>query len=229
MTARRLKSTTILLGLVLAGIVLLTYTQNWFTLTATSPQGGTTVVHAAGSVAAPALSALSLAGLALFGAITIAGRVFRVILGVLECILGASVTLSSVSAVVDPVRASASAVTKITGVDGAASVKSLVEQHSTSAWPWVALVMGALMALLGIGVVVTSSHWPAATKRYQAVRLVGADSTDDPVVAWDTMTTGFDPTVSVAEARAEHEHGTPVDPARDAPSDDDPDASGRTR
>ncbi|MBF4576547.1 Trp biosynthesis-associated membrane protein [Frondihabitans sp. VKM Ac-2883] len=196
-TPQRTRSTklpSILAGLALAGLTLLTYTQTWVNSTVTSPSGGTVRVVADGSAAAPALSALALAGLALFGAITIAGPVFRVILGVLEILLGGCVALSAILAVSDPIGAAAHAITKLTGVDGDSSVRDIVQNHSMTAWPWVALLAGVAMAALGVAVILTSKRWPASTRRYQAVRLVDENGTTDPVVAWDTLSTGADPT-----------------------------------
>lgn len=194
MAPRRLKLFSILAGLALAGLVLLAYTQTWVQIHASSPQGGTVDVPAAGSATAPALSALAFAGLALFGAITIAGRVFRVILGCLEVVLGACVVLSSVLVVVDPVSSASAAITKVTGVDGDKSVAAIILSRSTTAWPWVALFLGIAMAALGVFVVLTSAKWPASTRRYQAVRIIDPDAPADPVVAWDTLTVGSDPT-----------------------------------
>jgi len=108
---KRLKLVSILAGVVLAGVGLLAWTQPWFDLVVDSPQGGTLDLVAAGDVAAAPLSALSLAVLASAGALTIAGRVFRVVLGALQVLLGASVATTASVALGDPVRAAGSAVT----------------------------------------------------------------------------------------------------------------------
>jgi uncharacterized membrane protein (TIGR02234 family) len=194
MPAGRLKLVTILAGLALAAAGFLASTQTWVSVRASTPEGGTIDVAAAGSVAAPALSALSLAGLALFGAITIAGRAFRVVLGVLEMILGGCVILSSVLSIADPVSAASSSLTTATGVSGDASVRRLVLSHAVTVWPWVALVAGVLGVLLGLVVVVTSGSWPESAKRYQSVRIVDENAPTDPVAAWDTLSVGADPT-----------------------------------
>lgn len=199
MTPRSTKLLAVLGGLALSGVGLLAYTQTWVDVRVSSPQGGAVGVAAAGSQAAPALSALSLAGLALFGAITIAGPVFRAILGVLAVILGGCIVLSSILVVTDPIGSAQTAITKVTGVDGARSVSGIVLRHSVTAWPWVALVGGVLMAAVGVFVLVTSRRWPASTRRYQAVRLVDPDAPADPVATWDTLTTGVDPTDLDAE------------------------------
>ncbi|BDZ50647.1 hypothetical protein GCM10025867_28880 [Frondihabitans sucicola] len=219
MSPRAIKLLSILGGLALAGIGLLTYTQTWIQIHASSPQGGTVSVAAAGSQAAPALSALSFAGLALFGAITIAGPVFRVILGALAFVLGGSIVLSAVLAVSDPIGSSATAITKVTGVDGKESVKGIVLTHSLTAWPWVSLVAGVALAVLGVFVIVTSKRWPASTRRYQAIRVVDPNAPADPVATWDTLTTGIDPTeVDPEPTRATERGGASPD---DVPTEAD--------
>jgi hypothetical protein len=194
MTARRLKLATILLGIVLAGLALLSWTQDWFHVVVASPQGGDLPLDVAGDVAGAPLSALALASLALFGALTIAGRVFRVVLGLLQVALGASVVVTTATAVADPVRASGSAVTTATGVDGTDSIRAIVSSVEPTAWPWLGLVAGVLAALLGLATVVLSGAWPEATRKYSATRLVAADPTDDPAAAWDSLSGGDDPT-----------------------------------
>ncbi|KQS22244.1 Trp biosynthesis-associated membrane protein [Frigoribacterium sp. Leaf186] len=194
MTARRLKLATILLGIVLAGLALLSWTQDWFHVVVASPQGGDLPLDVAGDVAGAPLSALALASLALFGALTIAGRVFRVVLGLLQVALGASVIVTTATAVADPVRASGSAVTTATGVDGTDSIRAIVSSVEPTAWPWLGLVAGVLAALLGLATVVLSGAWPEATRKYSATRLVAADPAADPAAAWDSLSGGDDPT-----------------------------------
>lgn len=194
MSARRLKLTTILLGIVLAGLALLSWTQDWFHVVVASPQGGDLPLDVAGDVAGAPLSALALASLALFGALTIAGRVFRVVLGLLQVVLGAGVVLTTATAVADPVRASGSAVTTATGVDGTDSIRAIVSSVEPTAWPWLGLVAGVLAAVLGLATVLLSGAWPEATRKYSATRLVSADPTADPAAAWDSLSGGDDPT-----------------------------------
>ena len=129
-TPRRLKSTSILAGLALSALTMLAWTQVWFTVTLESR-----AVAIAGDVAAPALAALALSGLALAAALAIAGPVFRVILGALQAAIGALVVTSAAIALADPIAASAAAVTAVTGVSGADSVAALVLDVSATAWP----------------------------------------------------------------------------------------------
>jgi uncharacterized membrane protein (TIGR02234 family) len=194
MGPRRLKLVTILVGVLLAGVGLLTWTQPWFRVVVASPQGGQLDLTAAGDVAGSPVSALSLAALALVGALTIAGRVFRVVLGLLQVALGASIAVTAGTALADPVRASGSVVTDATGVDGQDSLRALVSSTSATPWPWLALVVGVLAALLGVAIVVTSGAWPKAGRKYTATRLVPADPASDPSATWDSLSVGDDPT-----------------------------------
>jgi uncharacterized membrane protein (TIGR02234 family) len=175
MPPRRLKLVTILTGVLLAGVGLLTWTQPWFRVVVESPQGGRLDLTAAGDVAGSPVSALSLAALALVGALTIAGRVFRVVLGLVQVALGAGVAVTAATALADPVRASGSAVTDATGVDGQDSLRALVSATEATPWPWAALVAGVLAALLGVAIVLTSGSWPQAGRKYTNTRFVPAD------------------------------------------------------
>ena len=213
-SARRLKLGHILVVLAASGLALLAWTQVW--VNATVAQTGSTGqnLEVAGSTAAPGVTALALAGLALAGALSIAGPVIRMVLGVLEVLLGFSVSLSAFLAITDPAAASAGAVTDATGISGADSVVDAVAEASVTPWPFVALLAGVVMAGAGVGVLVTARRWPGPTSRYQAVRFEAAEpggATDahghvdadgagpsvppsDAVDDWDGLSRGEDPT-----------------------------------
>src|SRR4051794_25247525 len=110
-SGRRLKSIAILAVLVLSALTFLAWSQSWGSLTIVAGSTSAATLDVPGSVAAPALSALALAGIALAGALAIAGPVIRIVLGALEVLLGASVLASAVGALTDPVAAGASVVT----------------------------------------------------------------------------------------------------------------------
>jgi uncharacterized membrane protein (TIGR02234 family) len=166
-----------------------------------------------GSTAAPALTALALAGLALGGALAIAGPVIRVVLGLLEVLLGVSVSLAAVLAISNPAAASAAAVTAATGIAGRNSAAGTVTDSALTAWPFVAAGAGVLMVVAGVLVVGTARRWPGPTNRYQATRFepvdgarteggtrtaassdTGARGTNDAVGDWDDLSRGDDPT-----------------------------------
>ncbi len=173
--ARRLKVFSILGILVLSALTFLAWSQSWGTLVLVASPTTDTVLDVPGSVAAPALSALGLAGIALAGALAIAGPLVRIVLGALEVLLGVSVLWSAIGALSDPVGAGASVVTTSTGVAGTTSIRELATVGAETPWPAVSVVLGALMVVAGLLVIVTVRRWPAAGRKYQAVTFESAD------------------------------------------------------
>ena len=191
MTGRRIKLYLLLGGIVVSGLVFLGWTQEWFSVVIT--EGPTLSV--AGDVAAPALSTLALTTLVLVAALSIAGPFFRVVLGVLQTLLGATVVLSGVIALVDPVKASGASISDATGIAGNDPIHALVASVAVSAWPWVSTIAGALLAVIGVAVIATGRRWPGSSRKYSAVKLEPAaerSAVDD----WDSLSDGSDPTSS---------------------------------
>ena len=188
MTPKRLRLSLIVGEIALSGAILLAWTQQWFSvLLATGQQ-----LSVAGDVAAPALSALVLAALVLAGALALAGPVFRVVLGTLETAIGGLVITSAVIAWGDPLAASAGTISNATGVGGDDSLAALVSAVVVSAWPVATLVLGLLLATLGLAVLVTSRRWPTSSRKYSATRMENVDGT--AVDDWDALSDGRDPT-----------------------------------
>ncbi|MFM9918108.1 Trp biosynthesis-associated membrane protein [Lacisediminihabitans sp. H27-G8] len=207
MTPRRLKNTTLLAAIVLSGLTLLTWTGEWFSLTLRETATGHPVLSVTGDVAAPALIALALASLALVAALAISGPFFRVVLGVLQVVIGFTVTLSAILAVSNPVHASEAAISAVTGVGGSKSIAALVTAVSQSAYPGIAIAVGILTAMLGVVVLVTGRRWPGSSGRYRQPVVLedpeAATGSDDSgpedaaahaVSDWDTLSGGSDPT-----------------------------------
>lgn len=171
---RRIKYLTLLTLLVGSGLGLLSATQTWFTIQVRDVANHAGTVTVAGSAAAPALTALSLAGLALTAALAIAGPAFRVVLALLGVLLGVSLVYSALAVLGDPLQAASAAITSATGVAGEASLRKLVQSTSTEFWPWLAVVGGVLVALSGLLALVFLRAWPGPSRKYQA-RFAGAD------------------------------------------------------
>ena len=192
---RRVKYVLLLSSLLLSALVLLAWTQTWLDvqLVDGSP---TTALTVDGDTAAPALAALALAGLALTAALAIAGVLFRILLGVLDAILGACIALSAILVLASPIGASEAAVTPATGVAGSSSIADIVSAASLTVWPIATLIAGILLAVTGVGIVVTGRRWPSTSRKYSAVRLEPADreAMPDSVDSWDDLTRGDDPT-----------------------------------
>jgi hypothetical protein len=193
-TGRRLKVQSLVAGILFSALTLIAWTQLWFTVSVNETTTSTLAIAVTGDLAAPALSAFSLAGLALVAALTISGTVLRIVLGVLQFAIGAGVVASAAAALANPVAASASAVTKVTGVSGSRSVAALVETSSQTAWPWLALVFGALTAAVGIVIAITGRRWPGSSRRYQAIADTDQENSSNPVSDWDRLSGGSDPT-----------------------------------
>lgn len=189
MDPRRLRLLTILAVPVFAALTLLAVTQSWWTVNLADRS-----IEVIGTTASPALSALSLSSFALAAALAIAGPVFRVVMGILQIFIGGTVVLASIVSITDPVASSASLITEATGVEGSESVAALVESVALTAWPWLAVVAGVLSALVGVLLLVTFRRWPAASRKYQAVRLEDPAAPRDSVGDWDALSDGSDPT-----------------------------------
>lgn len=196
MTPRRLKSLGILGVLAVSALVFLAWTRTWFVFSVTADQTQGVPVEATGEAAAPALAALGLAGLAAGAALGIAGRVFRVILGALVILIGGSVLLSAVLAIADPIGSASSAISTATGIAGADSVAGVVASVEVSPWPALAAIVGGVLALVGLGVLLTSGRWPGPSRKYEAVRFehAGDGAPLDAVDSWDELSRGDDPT-----------------------------------
>jgi len=209
MTPTRLRGLLLTGTALLAALVFLAWSQPWFTLELTATSGDPTPLEVRGDVAAAALAPLALAVLAIVAALALAGAVFRVVFGVLEALLGVCVIAATVVSLGDPAAASAHAVTEATGISGADSVAELISSVAVSPWPTVAIVMGALVVVVGGVVALTAPRWPVSGRRYTRSRTEPAGSADtasesgsaasgaaesDPVAEWDALSEGDDPT-----------------------------------
>lgn len=192
--ARHFKAVSLVAGILLSAAALLSWTMTWFTVILNPAESAHGTILVTGEVGAPALAALGLAGLALVAALAIAGGVFRLLLGVLQAVIGASIAASAWAAGADPVSASAPLVTETTGISGSESVTALIATVEPTAWPLLAVIIGMLMVLLGIFVTATARRWPATTSRYRAARFDDADAPRSTVSDWDRLSDGSDPT-----------------------------------
>jgi hypothetical protein len=191
-TGSRLKLLSLALVAALAALALLAWSQPWFELVLASAADAT-VLQVGGDIAAAALPPLAFASFALVLALAIAGPVFRIILGMLEALLGLTVVVTSTVALSDPIAASAAALTEHTGVTGSDSLNDLVTSVTVSGWPCLAIASGALMGVLGVLIAATGRRWPTSGRKYARARRTAVDSSS-PVDEWDALSEGDDPT-----------------------------------
>jgi hypothetical protein len=187
--ARRLRLYTIVAVGVVAGLTLITTTQTWWTV-----HLATKSLPLAGTVAAPALTALALCGLVLAAALALAGPVFRLILGLLQLLLAFTIVLTTAISLLRPDQPSESTVQSATGIAGTDSVDALIKSVALTPWGFIAVALGVLAFLVGVWLLVTFRLWPVASRKYQAVRFAAADAPRDAVLDWDALSDGTDPT-----------------------------------
>ncbi|MGN6444877.1 Trp biosynthesis-associated membrane protein [Amnibacterium sp.] len=184
MTAAR-ERLVVVLGVLLAGaLAVLASTQTFATATVTGVRAPVVV---AGQAAAPALAPLGIVALALGIALTIAGRVARVVLGVVLVLLAAAVLAVSFPSVVDDAAGTKGAIVTATGVS---QVDPFVVARHGTAWPLVAVIAGVLALVLGLVVVIRGRRWTTGGRRFRADGVVATD----PISEWDALSRGTDPT-----------------------------------
>ncbi|GMA97029.1 hypothetical protein GCM10025881_38530 [Pseudolysinimonas kribbensis] len=136
MSPARLRGVSLAVVALLAGLEFLAWSQTWFRI-ALAPHA----LDIGGDVAGAALPALALASLALVLALALAGPAFRIILALLEALLGVGVITVTSFALANPLVASAPSITKATGLSG--STAAYAGDVAATGWPVVAIVGGA--------------------------------------------------------------------------------------
>ncbi|WP_336650828.1 MULTISPECIES: Trp biosynthesis-associated membrane protein [unclassified Leucobacter] len=181
-----------LAGIALAGgLALLAGSQTWISFMLDSAHAVETVT---GHEVNAALSPVSIAIVASALALTIAGPIFRRVLGGLVALLGIGLVALTSTALLSPAGAISGRVTELTGIaggDGGAVIWS-----SLSGWAWACAAAGILAAGLGIAVVVTGGRWIAAGRKYDAAQSTPTAGKTDRISDWDSLSEGGDPTSS---------------------------------
>ncbi len=197
MSGRALKWVTVLAVLVGAGIALISTTQPWLVITLTAAAGHPAPLSITGSDAAAAVIALGVAGLALALALAIAGRVARIVVGLLGIAVAVCLIWAAVPAAAE-LHGGYDQITAATGIAGHASVLALIAGVDGQWWRFVPFAGGVLIGLGALSAVVLGGLWPQASRRYESsTRLAPAkppaSASDAAVADWDELTRGDDP------------------------------------
>ncbi len=189
----RAKLLSVLAALVGGGAALLASTQTWIVAILAEVHGALEVT---GTVAAPLTTPLSFAALALGLALTVVGPIMRYVFGALAVAIGVGIAAASWGSALDPpVSAVAVAVEETTGLAGNDAVRELVTSLTATAWPFVSLVSGVVIAFAGVLVLLTARSWPRAGRRYDAPTTAApASRPHDAIDSWDDLSRGDDPT-----------------------------------
>ncbi|MDY0909799.1 Trp biosynthesis-associated membrane protein [Microbacterium sp. CFBP9034] len=195
---RRARLLAVVLIVACGAIGVISSTQTW--LTVVLDDGAERGLAVPGASAIPVLAPLSLAVLALGGALSIVGLVLRYVFGALTAVIGALLAwLTAQVAFSHPTTAVAATVTEATGITGEAAVAALVASITATAWPVVTLVAWIVLLAAGVFAVVTAARWKAGDRRYRtdetATTAHAAGSRPpDAIDSWDDLSRGDDPT-----------------------------------
>jgi hypothetical protein len=185
------------LGMLLAGAVgVISATQTWVDVVLADGSGQALAVPGAEAVAV--LTPLSLAALALAGALSITGLVLRYVFGAIAIAIGGVLAaLSAPVAFGPPVSAVTSTVTTATGIAGSDAIAALIATATPTPWPAVTLVAALMLAVVGAFTLVTARRWrSSADRKYRTgARAAAAQSRPhDAIDSWDDLSRGDDPT-----------------------------------
>jgi hypothetical protein len=187
---------------VLAGALgIISSTQTW--LTVVLDDGAKHTLPVAGADAIPVLAPLSLAALALGGALSIVGLVLRYVFGALAVAIGATLgVLTAQVAFARPLSSVASTVTQATGLTGEKAVSDLVLQIAPTPWPFVTLLAWIVLVAAGVFTLAPARRWRGSGRRYttdaatrpDAATGAAASRPHDAIDSWDDLSRGDDPT-----------------------------------
>jgi uncharacterized membrane protein (TIGR02234 family) len=188
---------------VLAGALgIISSTQTW--LTVVLVDGAQNALDVPGAAAIPVLAPLSLAVLALGGALSIVGLVLRYIFAALTVVIAIVLGALTVQIVVaPPVAAVAATVTTATGLTGTDAVSEVVAAVGQTPWPAVTLLAWTVLLAAGLFTLVTGRRWRGSGRKYAtdaapraaAKTEAAASRPHDAIDSWDDLSRGDDPTV----------------------------------
>lgn len=187
--ARLIAVLAILLG---GALGVISSTQTWVVVTLDDGA----VLEVPGSVAVPVLTPLSLAALALGGALTLVGRALRWILGTVAVLLAIVLVWQPLMVLTTlPIGAVAATVTEATGISGVSAVADLVAVMVPTLWPAIGAVGGGAVAVGGAIVLTTAHQWTRTGRRYDtSAGDTASHGPLDAVDSWDELSRGDDPT-----------------------------------
>ncbi len=198
---RRGRLLAVLVAVAVGAFGVISSTQTW--LTVVLDDGSDQALSVAGDAALPVLAPLSLAVLALGGALAVAGLVLRYVFGAVTVAIAATLAWLTWPIVTDPGTTHvASSVTEATGITGEVAVGQLVASITTTPWPAITFAAWVLLLLSGIVTLVSAHRWAGGGRRFQTestapnsvAASAGSSRPHDAVDDWDDLSRGDDPT-----------------------------------
>ena len=185
----------VLFVLLMGALALIASTQTWYFV-----ELHDVIEHpleVSGTDALPVLAPLALAAMAAAAVLAIVGRVMRIVFGALTVVIGGLLAgLAAPLAFATPITAVASSVTEATFITGDASIVALVATITPTVWPVLTLIAGAIIAVFGVFVLISSGQWQSASRRFSTSDASGAANAGpvDAIDGWDGLSRGIDPT-----------------------------------
>lgn len=193
MLATRGRILSVLAFVVAGGLGVISSTQPWVAVTL---QAGQELFEVSGTSVLPTLAPLSLAALAMAGALAISGRFASYLIAAMGLSTSVWLLLQTFPLIANPpLRAVLSALTEKTGLAGEATLQELVARLDATAWSLVAFVLWLVLAAASVFVFVTAHLWRSGGRRYQTAPSHPTQRVDS-VDSWDELSRGSDPTAA---------------------------------
>ncbi|MFD8750985.1 TIGR02234 family membrane protein [Kitasatospora sp. NPDC059577] len=181
--SRRTLGVMLLLTVLSAVLVLTAAGRTW-----AEGRAGTLDVSVTGGAISELPGGLALVGLAAAVAVFAVRGAGRIAVGALTLLAGIGAAAASVAGAGDTAALDGEAARKL-ALSGSAAT-----EVSHTAWPWVALVGGVLLALAGLLTLRYGRGWPAMGSRYEAPTRKAPARADTPGDLWKALDRGEDPT-----------------------------------
>ena len=187
------KGTVILATVLFSLIAFASTTQTWLTVILPQDAVQTPDLQIPGSDAATAVTAFALVALAAALAVSIAGRIARILVVAILFIAGVGIVWNSLLVVADPTGAAAPAIGEAIGVSTDSDAGLVL-----TLFPWLAAFAGLGLVGAAVWMLLAGRSWNRSM-RYEKV--ADADSPvrkttahSDEIDSWDQLTKGKDPT-----------------------------------
>ncbi|MFJ9840016.1 TIGR02234 family membrane protein [Kitasatospora sp. NPDC101155] len=180
---RRTLGVMLLLTVLGAVLVLTAAGRDW-----AEGRAGTLDVSVTGGKISELPGGLALVGLAAAVAVFAVRGAGRLAVGALTLLAGLGAAAASVAGASDTAALDSAASGKL------ALAGSTATEVSHSAWPWVALAGGLLLALAGLVTLRYGRGWPTMGSRYEAPTRKAPVKADTPGDLWKALDRGEDPT-----------------------------------
>lgn len=187
------KGTVILATVMFSLAAFASTTQTWLTVILPQDAVQTPDLQIPGSDAATAVTAFALVALAAALAVSIAGRIARILVVAILLIAGVGIVWNSIRVVADPTGAAAPAIGEAIGVSTGSGAELIL-----TVFPWLAAGAGVLLIGTAAWMLIAGRSWNRST-RYEKVAAENpaapkTTAHSDEIDSWDQLTKGKDPT-----------------------------------